>query len=64
MFGEQVGHQAHRNFTIFEHVGNARGSAGIVFENVEILVVDPNDIDAPDMYPDIVRDTVSDISGR
>ncbi len=58
--GEQVRHQPHRHFAVFQHIGNAGRRARVVLEHVERVLVDAHDIDAGDMHPDIVRRAMPD----
>ena len=60
MAREQVGQEPHRHFAVFQHVGDARRRARVVFEDVEFLSVDPHDVDAGDMHPDVVRRALAD----
>ena len=58
--GEQVRHQPHRHFAVFQHVGDAGGRARVVLEHVERVLVDAHDVDAGDMHPDVVRRAMAD----
>ncbi len=60
VLGEQIRHQPHRHFAVFQHVGNARRRARIVLQHVERVAVDANDVDAGDMHPDVVRRAAAD----
>ena len=57
---EQVGQEPHRHFAVFQHVGDAGRRAGVVFEDIELLVVHPHDVDAGDMHPDVMRRAPAD----
>ena len=59
MVGEEIGREPDHHFAIFEHVGDAGGRAHIVFQHVEIVIVDPDDVDPGDMGPDVMRDGVA-----
>ncbi len=39
----------------FSSMWRHRGRARIVFEDVKIIVIDADDVDAGDMHPDVVR---------
>ena len=54
VIGEEVGREPHHDLAVLEHVGDARGGAHIVFENVEILRVDPHYVDPGDVHVDVV----------
>ncbi len=55
MLGEKIRREPHHHLAVFQHIGDARGRAQIVLENVEIVLVDPYHIDAGDLHIDIVR---------
>ena len=56
MFGEEIGRQPHHHLAVLQHVGDAGRGAQIVFEHIEIVFVDADDVDAGDMDIDVVRD--------
>ena len=49
---EQLWNQLEHHFAIFEHVGDARRRAGVVFQNIEFVGTGAHQIDAGDMRPD------------
>ena len=55
MLGEQVGCQPHHHLAVLQHVGDARRRARIVLQHIELVGVDPDDVDARDMDIDVVR---------
>ena len=55
MLGEKIGHEAHHNLAILQHVGDPGRSADIVFEHVEVVFARADDINAGDMDVNIVR---------
>ena len=54
LLGEEVGEEPHHHFAVLQHVGDAGGRAGIVLEDVEVVVVDAHDVDAGDLDVDVV----------
>ncbi len=55
MRGEEIGQQPHHHFAVLQHVGDARGRARIVLENVELVLAGAHDVDAGDVHLDVVR---------
>ncbi len=53
--GEELGEQAHHHRTVLEHVGDARGRAQVVFEDVEVVGIDAHDVDTGDVRIDPAR---------
>ena len=60
MAGEQVGHQPHRHLAVLQHVGDPGGGAGVVLQHVELALADPDDVDAGDQHPEVVRRPAAD----
>ena len=52
--GEEVGKEPHHHFAVLQHVGDAGRRAGVVFKDVEVLIVDANDVDSGDLDVDVV----------
>ena len=52
---EQVGEQPQHDLAVLQHVGDAGGRAGIVFQHVEGVGIDAHDVDAGDEHVDVVR---------
>ncbi len=50
--GEQFGKQPHHHLAVFEHVGDARRHAQVVFEDVELALARAHDVDAGDVRVD------------
>ncbi len=55
MAGEQLREQPHHDLAVLQHVGDAGRRAGVVFQHVEGVGVDPDDVDAGDVHVDVVR---------
>ena len=55
MAREQVGEQPQHDLAVLQHVGDAGGRAGIVFQHVEGVGIDAHDVDAGDEHVDVVR---------
>ena len=53
--GEEVGEEPHHHVAVLQHVGDAGRRARIVLQDVEVLVVGPDDVDAGDLHVDVVR---------
>ena len=45
----------HHRFPILDHIGNARRSAAVILEDIELVVSDPHDVGADDMGIDAAR---------
>jgi hypothetical protein len=60
---EQLGAQADHRLPVFQHVGDARGRAGIVFQHPEIIRPGPHQINAANMRPDVVGRVSADHFG-
>ncbi len=54
VLGEEVGEEPHHHLAVLQHVGDAGGRAGIVLEDVEVVLVGPHDVDAGDVDVDVV----------
>ncbi len=54
VLGEQLREQPHHHFPVLQHVGDAGGRARIVLEDVEVVGVDADDVDAGDVDVDVV----------
>ena len=52
---KQIGEQAHHHVAIFEHIRHTRRGAQIVFEHIERVVPDLDQVNARDMDVDVVR---------
>src|SRR5476651_298321 len=55
MAREQFGEKPQHDFAVFQHVGDARGRARVVFEYVKRFGVDPYDVDAGDVHVYVMR---------
>ena len=49
VLGAEIGQQAHHRLAVLQHVGDARGGAAIVLEDIEFLGPCAHEIDAGDM---------------
>ena len=56
---EQFRKQPQHDLPVLQHVGDAGGRAGIVFQHIEGVGIDPHDVDAGDMDIDVVRDLLA-----
>ena len=52
---EQFREQPHHDLAVLQHVGDAGGRAGIVFQHVEGFGVHAHDVDAGDVHVNVVR---------
>ena len=52
---EQFRKQPHHDLAVLQHIRDAGGRAGVVFQHVEGLGIDADNIDAGDVHVDIVR---------
>src|SRR6516165_7286645 len=59
MAGEQFRKQAQHDLPVLQHVGDARGRADIVLENVERISVHAHDVDARDEDIDVMRNALA-----
>jgi hypothetical protein len=51
-FLEQLREELHHGLAVLQHVGHARGRAGIVLQNVELVLAGPHDVDADNVRID------------
>ena len=58
--GEQIRHQPHRHLAVLQHVGDPGRGAGVVLQHVELALADPDDVDAGDQHPEVVRRPAAD----
>jgi len=49
----EIGEEPHHHLPVLQHVGDARGCAQVILEDVEVLVVDTDDIDARHLHIDV-----------
>ncbi len=56
---QQFGEKPHHRLAVLQHVGNAGGRAGIVFQHVELVGPRAHDIDARDVAINVFRRTDS-----
>ena len=59
MTREQIREQPQHDLAVLQHVGDAGGRAGVVFEHVERVGVDAHDVDAGDEDVDVVRNALA-----
>ena len=52
---EQIREQPHHDLAVLQHVGDPGRRAGVVFEDIEGVGVDPDHVDAGDVHVDVVR---------
>jgi hypothetical protein len=59
----QIGKQAPHHIAVFQHVGDAGGRAGVIFQHQELALFVADDIDAADMHVGAVRHVQPDHFG-